>query len=221
MSLSQQAYGIIKRKIISLEYAPNTVLNENELRESLELGRTPIREALQQLERDNLVKVLPRKGILVSDVDLGALSQIHEVRKPLELISVELATKRGTGAMWTKMQECLNKILNDPTLTDNELLAIDEECHILTHQAASNPFIENTLEVLYTHALRLWYYSLPKVKDLRSAVLEHQAMLDAMKIGDAKTACNLMESHINAFHNEISSAIQNKLNLDNSSGSSS
>ena len=217
MSLSQQAYGIIKRKIISLEYAPNDVLNENELREALELGRTPIREALQQLERDNLVKVLPRKGILVSDIDLGALSQIHEVRRPLELISVELATKRGTKEIWDEMQACLSRISaeSSPTLTDNDLLAIDEQCHILTHQAADNPFIKDTLEVLYTHALRLWYYSLPKIKDLRSAVLEHQAMLDAMKVGDAKTACNLMESHINAFHNEISSAIQNKLNLGN------
>lgn len=219
MSLSQKAYTMIKRNIISLEYTPNSVLNENDLRESLDLGRTPIREALQQLERDNLVKVLPRRGILVSEIDLSNLEQIHEVRRPLELISVELATKRGTDEDWGKMAAYLDKISAKPDLTDKELLAIDEKCHILTHQASNNPFIMDTLDVLYTHALRFWNYSLPKVKDLRSAVFEHQAMLDAMRIGDTKTAKSLMEAHVNAFHNEIQTAIKTKFNLDNNASS--
>ena len=61
MSLKQQAYNIIKNKIITCEYPPNFLLNEEKLKDEIGASRTPIRDALSRLEQENLVHILPKK----------------------------------------------------------------------------------------------------------------------------------------------------------------
>ena len=69
-SLSTQAYRRIRAAIIRLELAPGDVLREDELQGRLEIGRTPIREALQRLARDQFVTVIPRRGMFVASIDV-------------------------------------------------------------------------------------------------------------------------------------------------------
>jgi DNA-binding GntR family transcriptional regulator len=80
ISLSEQAYLKIRDKIVRLEMAPGDVIREDVLQAELGIGRTPIREALQRLARDQFVTVIPRRGMLVSGIDVMELSMLYETR---------------------------------------------------------------------------------------------------------------------------------------------
>ncbi len=75
-SLSEQAYRLIRGMIVRLELTPGAVVREDELQEQLEIGRTPIREALQRLARDQFLVVIPRRGMIVSTIEIAELSTL-------------------------------------------------------------------------------------------------------------------------------------------------
>ena len=75
-SRSEAAYRILKEKIVTLDFPPAAVLNEAQLMAELNLGRTPIREALQRLAFDNLVIILPRRGTIVADLNMSDIQKI-------------------------------------------------------------------------------------------------------------------------------------------------
>ena len=79
-SQSEEAYLRIRDRIVSLDMPPGSVVNESKLRGDLNIGRTPIREALQRLARENLVRSIPHRGTFVTDVNITDLARITEVR---------------------------------------------------------------------------------------------------------------------------------------------
>ena len=83
-SLADQAYLRLREAIIAVELAPGTVLREEELTQRVGVGRTPVREAIQRLHRDGFVTVIPRRGTLVSEINITDLAAIYEVRARLE-----------------------------------------------------------------------------------------------------------------------------------------
>src|SRR6267378_754266 len=93
-SQSEAAYLRIRDRIVSLDMPPGSVVQEAKLREELEIGRTPIREALQRLALENLVRSIPHRGTFVTDVNITDLSRITEVRVVLESHAARLATER-------------------------------------------------------------------------------------------------------------------------------
>ena len=93
-SQSEEAYLQIRARIVSLDMPPGSVVNEGRLREELKIGRTPIREALQRLARENLVRSIPHHGTFVTDVNITDLARITEVRVVLEGHAARLAAER-------------------------------------------------------------------------------------------------------------------------------
>jgi DNA-binding GntR family transcriptional regulator len=170
-SQSGEAYRLIKEQIITLALPPAALIDEAKLMADLELGRTPIREALQRLALENLVVILPRRGTIVADLNMSDLQKIFEIRVDLELLSVRLAAQRATPAQIAGMEalfENADALLHDG---DNyQLLGLDHQAHQLLAQAAQNEFLEETLDRLYNHVLRLWYVSLHRIQHLRAAI---------------------------------------------------
>lgn len=208
LSLSQQAYECIKRKIVSLVLPPGSVIDEPALRQELNLGRTPIREALQRLALEKLVVIVPRRGMFVSEIGLKDLQQLFEVRLTLECLAARYAAQRGSIHHWQKMAAVLAEMPAESEPVDNEILiTVDERCHYIMYDAAGNEFLADTLKTMYSLSLRLWYFMLSQIGDMRQAILEHQNILDALKNGDADEAERLMEKHIFAFQEEIQSVM--------------
>jgi DNA-binding GntR family transcriptional regulator len=206
ISLSQQAHERIKRKIVSLELPPGAVIDEGELREELELGRTPIREALQRLSQEKLVVIVPRRGTFVTEIGITDLQDLFEVRVVLEGLAARLAAARGNDAQWARMERALAAM---DTAGDDygTLIAIDERCHEIIYEAAGNEFLRDTLVGLYALSLRLWYFFLDRIGRMEHAVAEHAAVLEALIEGDGHSAGRLMEKHIRAFQAEIQSVM--------------
>ena len=202
MSLSQKAYERIKHKIIYLELEPGAVIDELALQKELNLGRTPIREALKRLEVEQLVAIIPRRGMFVSEISITDLYQIFELRVELETLAVRLAVHRGTETHWQQMEKVLNS-QPWPALSNIDLIEIDDACHRIIFEAAGNRFLTQTLNTYYTLSLRLWFFFLAKVGNMQAAIQEHQQIFVAMRNGQAEEAVRLMKEHLQAFQAEM------------------
>jgi DNA-binding GntR family transcriptional regulator len=206
-----QAYLHIRQKIVSLELPPGAVIDEAALQQELNMGRTPIREALQRLSLEKLVNILARRGMFVTEIGITDLQRLFELRLNLESLAVELACQRGTPEQFDEMQVVLDRLPADSADANGEdtslLIEIDETSHRLIYQAASNKFLEDTLSTLYALSLRLWYFALTDVGSLPEAVAEHRSILNAMRIRDAETASHLIKNHIRTFQDEIQNAM--------------
>src|SRR5215207_7125889 len=88
---AERAYHALRDRIVTLRLPPGTVLREDELMRELEIGRTPLREAVKRLALENLVAVQPRRGTFVSGVESADIVHITEVRAELEGYAAELA----------------------------------------------------------------------------------------------------------------------------------
>ena len=210
-SLSQQAYEQIKYKIVSLQLRPGHVIDESGLIEELQLGRTPIREALKRLSLEKLVTIAPRRGMFVTEIGITDLQRLFEMRLVLESQAAKLAAVRGTEAHWQEMDAVLGQMPdNERPFTNEELIAMDEACHQIIYQATDNVFLRDTLNMLYALSLRLWYYALSNVGDMETAVLEHRHILEALQQGNAALAAQLLAQHIQTFQEEIQAAMLGK-----------
>ncbi len=208
VSLRQRAYERIKQNIVSLELPPGSVINEVALRTELNLGRTPIREALQRLALEKLVLIVPRRGMFVADIGMMDLQRLFEVRVVLESMAARLAARRGTEHHWQCMEAVLaNLPENGEAIENQDLIAIDQACHEIIYEAADNEFLQDILVTNYALSLRLWYFALAKIGDMRSAILEHVTIMDALKAGDTEQAAQLLEQHIKHFQEEIQTAM--------------
>ena len=208
-SLSEAAYNRLRSMIVRLEFAPGDVLREDDLREQLGIGRTPIREALQRLEREHFVKVVPRQGIFVTGIDVSELSMLFETRSVLEPYAARLAALRGTDESWDAMEEALDRTVD--AADGAELLAIDRTCHEIMWQAAGNRFLTDTLDMLYAQSDRLWHLYLADVADPGHAVEEHVAILNALRSRESDIAASLVDDHVASFDAQIRDAVTARL----------
>jgi DNA-binding GntR family transcriptional regulator len=94
-SLAGKAYEVLEELIVTLQLTPGQVLSEAGLAKQLGIGRTPVREALQQLAREGLVSILPRRGVIVSEINVKNQMELLRVRREVERLMARLAAERG------------------------------------------------------------------------------------------------------------------------------
>jgi DNA-binding GntR family transcriptional regulator len=194
-SLADKAYHEIRGLIVSLELAPGALIDERELIERLEIGRTPVREALRRLAHERLVEVYPRRGMFVTGVDVRELARLSEVRELLEPEAARLAAERATDAD----REQLGLLLTELDAGGSELMDLDERIHRAVYRAAHNALLEATLEQYYVLALRIWSMALDRAHELEEAVEAHRALLEAIQAGDGERAADTMRAHVQDF----------------------
>jgi DNA-binding GntR family transcriptional regulator len=203
-SQSERAYRAIRELIVTLDLPPGAVVSEQDLMARLGIGRTPIREALRTLARERLVEVYPRRGIFVSGVDARDLAALSEVRGELEPFAARLAATRLTSGDRAELDALLSELSQPGAAREGRgLMELDRRIHRFVYGAAHNAFLETVLDEYYMHALRIWYLALERVTSLADAVLEHRALLEAIRDGDADRAASVMTSHVDGFEGDI------------------
>jgi DNA-binding GntR family transcriptional regulator len=213
---TQRAYGIIWEKITTLELAPGTPINEQQLAEELEMGVVPVREAIRLLAHENLVEITPRHGLYVADVNVEDLEQISEIRLSLEALCARLAAQRATPddlvvlealrQEQVSLSEEVSSAGDDPAQpagASRRLFDLDHRFHQALAQAARNKYLAQTLERLFGLSRRLWYLVLPHMGYLPAAVGEHLELIEAIKAGDADRAGRIMHNHVEAFYAKV------------------
>ncbi|MEJ2736020.1 MAG: GntR family transcriptional regulator [Anaerolineae bacterium] len=207
MRLSDKAYQLIRHKIITLELPPRSAIDEQALMEDLQLGRTPIREALQRLAAEDLVFFAPRRGIFVADVSLTDLQKIFELRIILEGFCARLAAQRVTNDQLAEMRFLIQELSRLPGGDSKKLMAIDEQFHELLYQAADNEFLAETLRRLHALSFRIWHLVLDRLGSVKGAMEQHIEIVRALQVRDEEQAEVLLQRHVIEFQQEIKSAL--------------
>jgi DNA-binding GntR family transcriptional regulator len=203
---TERVYRVIREKIIRLELHPGELLVESKLAEQLGTGRTPVREALKMLACENLVLIVPQRGIYVAEITLTDLQEIAELRTEVEALSARLAAYRITATQLGGLRALAAELAGlSPQDTDN-LMRIDRQFHLAVAEAAGNRHLKQVLSGLYDKSLRLWRLALPRVGHLADAVERHEELLDALEYGNADNASAVMREHVAAFHASIRQA---------------
>jgi len=202
-SQGEEAYARILERIVSLEMPPGSVVNEARLRDELGIGRTPIREALQRLARENLVRSVPHRGTFVTDVNITDLTRITEVRVVLEAHAARLAAEKLAAADREAIEELLELLGRGYVTDQRDLMQLDRRIHRVIYRATRNPFLEATLERYFNLSLRLWYLVLDRQVRLREAVDGHVELLRSILGGDGDHADDMMRRHVTGFEREI------------------
>ena len=195
--ISERAYVQLRDRIVTLRLAPGTVLREDELMRELEIGRTPLREAVKRLALENLVAVQPRIGTYVTSVDAADIVHISEVRAELEAQAAELAALRMDDGLRERAASLLEQIERLGRGGDQEaLMRLDEGIHSFIWAASGNPYLIDTLERYFSLSLRVWYVVLDRVPGLGSAVFDHARLLEAILGREPELARALMHEHV-------------------------
>jgi GntR family transcriptional regulator, rspAB operon transcriptional repressor len=194
---SDRAYEALKQKIIQLKLAPGAPLDENSLMEALEIGRTPLREALQRLSQEELVKNIPHKGYFVANINHGDPLHVFEVRKQLEAFSAHLAAQRASQEDLDEMEAYLAELEREADTGDFDWnLDADLRMHQLIARASGNPFLQQTLDRLFSLTIRLLYVNRLPVSFVKDELDIYRALLDAIKRHDPPAAAAAMIKHL-------------------------
>lgn len=203
-SLSDKAYYLLRDRLITLQLPPGATLDERALQTELNIGRTPLREALRKLADERLVRVIPRRGMFASHVDLGDLSAVSEVRAELESYAGYLAASRITDHERADIDELLGRLDGSTDQSSRgELIQLDLRIHRRVYHATHNTYLAGTLEEYYLHSLRMWFLVLDRVEHLAHAVESHRELLDAVRSGDPDGAEQILRKHVAGFEQEI------------------
>lgn len=206
--LKDKAYMDLRDQIISLEIEPGSLLQEEELMRTLGVGRTPIRDAIKRLQHERFVVVLPRRGTLVSDINIAHLAQLSEVRVRNEGFAASLAAERATDA---ERDECGAMIEELGRLSKrtprNAVVELDRDVHDLVYRAAHNPFLEDTCRQHYNLSLRVWFMVLDRTLRIDELVRDHRALLNAIRRRRPPQAQEIAAQHVREFEQAIRSAI--------------
>lgn len=188
-SLTDQAYRALEEDIVTLVLEPGEVLSENALAASLQIGRTPVREALQRLAREGLVVVLPRRGVMVSEINVRKQLELLRVRRVVERLMAELAARRATTAERTRFVELARAIERTGAEEDDRgFMRLDRELNLLVSQVCRNEFAQRTMGLMHGLSRRFWYVHYQQVLDLPRCADLHAHLAEAIGQGDEAAA---------------------------------
>ncbi|MGB7120385.1 MAG: GntR family transcriptional regulator, partial [Bradyrhizobium sp.] len=157
-TLTDRAYRLVEELIVTLALPPETILSEQSLAARLRIGRTPIREALQRLARDGLVVILPRRGILVSQINLKTQMRLLEVRRELERLMARGAAERATPEETASFATIAREMRRASDASDDmTFMRLDRQFNELVSQAARNEFASRAMGLMHGLSRRFWY----------------------------------------------------------------
>lgn len=208
-SLSDHAYETLRHRLIMLDIAPGDAINEAVLSTELDVGRTPIREALKRLESDHLVVSFPRRGTFSTNVDLTDLSTISEMREVLEPIAASKAAANLDATRREEFTAMISKLRELGTDVDQRtLMERDLSVHRLIYGSVDNPHLTETLVRLDDLATRIWCLVIPRMPDLIGHIREHINLLEAIVEGDEETVAQLAADHVRDFDKTLRAALR-------------
>ncbi|MEV6126970.1 GntR family transcriptional regulator [Streptomyces violaceusniger] len=209
LSLAERAYRAIRDRLVMLEIRPGAPINEDQLAQSLGVGRTPVREALKRLQYERLITTYPRRGTFATEVNITDLAHISEVRQELEPLAAARAARRATAtdrATLTALRRELESV-DPPGHAAADLMHLDLQVHRAIYAATHNPYLEDTLVRHDNLATRIWCLFIDRLSDVAGHVEEHGPLIDAIVAGDPDKAAQLAGNHVEGFERAIRAAI--------------
>jgi DNA-binding GntR family transcriptional regulator len=206
--MADRAYAELRDRIVTLRIQPGAPINEDVFGVELEMGRTPVREAIKRLALENLVTVFPRRGTFASEINITDLAHISDVRIQLEGHAAYRAAERITEPQLVELEGLLQDLGASKGSDDvRALMALDARVHRFIYRCSANPYLEETLGRYYNLSLRIWHLVLDRLPHLFTRVHEHDGMLHAIADREPERARHILVEHIGTFESEIRSVL--------------
>lgn len=193
-SLADRAYVLLEERLVTLQLEPGTALQEKVLADSVGLGRTPVREAVQRLAGEGFLRIIPRKGLLVAPVLRSELAQIVEVRRVLERLLVVKAAERASPDQRRALRALAAHLGNVADDLD-AFFRLDRRLDELLAAACGNPHLVRTLGPMHAHCRRLWFMNRERL-ELEEATEMHATLARAVAEGDSAGAIRALNGII-------------------------
>ncbi|SHO51160.1 GntR family transcriptional regulator [Anaerocolumna xylanovorans] len=195
----EYALRVIRHNIISLELVPGSLVSENELAKELGTSRTPVREALIELSKINLVEIYPQKGSYISLINHDLVEEARFVRLLLEAAIAEEACDRAEEKDIKALEENIRlQEVYQGNDWENKLLELDNEFHEILFKICKKQFTYNLLTGMMTHFDRVRRLSLTVVKDSK-ILKDHKSLVEAIKLRDKQTAREVITKHLSRY----------------------
>jgi DNA-binding GntR family transcriptional regulator len=187
--LTDRAYRALEEEIVTLRIAPGSVVSEAGLSARLGFGRTPVREALQRLASEGLVQILPRRGIIVTEIDVAAQLRLLEVRREIERLLARSSAHRSTPQIRRRFDALADEMETAAEREDDvAFMRLDRAFNLLLLEAANNEFATAAMRVMNGLARRFWYVHYRLVADMPLTARLHAAVARAIAAGDPGAA---------------------------------
>ncbi len=207
LSLRQKAYAELKQRILDSRHAPGALLSENQLAEELSISRTPVREALRDLATAGLVRILPQRGIVVTELTLQDAVEVYQLREQLECFAARLAADRMLPQNRDGFERDHRQALKH--LQAGSLRQAYDHS-ILMHRRiiamARNSRLTQVMDMLGDQTHRFGLLTLRNGR-AAPAIHEHGDIIAALRAGDGALAAERMRAHLRADRDMVLSLI--------------
>jgi DNA-binding GntR family transcriptional regulator len=194
---AEKAYLEVRELIINVDLPPGSTILEKELQEKLQVGRTPMREALHRLALEHMVHIYPRRAIIVAKFDLADIRQLFEMRQAVESSAAALAAQRTTESQVDRLRSLLEAMdqagRNFDPIT---FLDLDRSFHQAIAMYSGSRFVRGATDHILSLNRWIWnsYFSSDRNIDVK--FLEHHSIMDAIAKGDDVEAARVMKAHV-------------------------
>lgn len=196
-SLRGRVYDRIREDILNGEYKEQEELKETTLGEKMGVSRTPVREALRQLELEGLVEIIPNKGARVTGITKKDIDDIYQIRYLLEGLSARWATEHVTEEQLEKMEETLY-LTEFHAAKENfeQVYELDSQFHELMYEASGSKLLNHILSDFHMYVTRVRKTSLASSSRSKNSTKEHWDLLEGIRERDADKAEECAHNHI-------------------------
>jgi DNA-binding GntR family transcriptional regulator len=197
----------LRKDILKCFLPPGLELREQELATRFGVSKSPVRDALQSLEREGLVTVVPRKGYRVAPISLTDAKEMFELRVVLETACVGEAARRGDPEMLARLNSFRCFDGGDDSVA---FIRYNNAFHSTLAECSGNTRMAENVRTLIEHMDRLTYLSVSVIKDrnAQQLVKEHAAIIDAVQAGDVRRARSLSRRHTLAAQKRVIGALE-------------
>lgn len=194
LSLTDRAYRNLEEMIVTLALPPASAVSETALSQSLGIGRTPIREALQRLARERLVTILPRRGIIVTEINIRSQLRLLEVRREVERLVAKSAARRASAEERARFLELAREFEKSAKTNDDvTFMRVDREFNEFSVMAARNEFAAGAMSLMHSLSRRFWYIHYKQAADMPAIAKLHADIARAIGAGDEAAAGKAMD----------------------------
>lgn len=198
------AYEDIKHRIITCKFKPGECINEAAVSALIGYGRTPVHQALDRLMLEEMVEVIPRKGVIVKPVVLQDVMQMIDVRIINETYSAKLAAERADDGHIQKLATVIDRARKAIARRDVQaMMMLDREFHLVLASATLNLELAEVLRKLNERSLRFWFISFTTPDHHNSFQEQHETIFEAVRAHDGDRAERAMRAHIDAFRRSV------------------
>ncbi|WP_077002305.1 GntR family transcriptional regulator [Variovorax sp. KK3] len=197
LALHDQVAARLRTLLVEGRIAPGAKLNERELCEQLRVSRTPLREAIKLLAAEGLVDLLPNRGAVAVRLTEADVHNTFELLATLEGMSGELAAQRITEAELAELRALHYEMMACFARRDlSGYYRINARIHTAINEAARNPVLASTYRAINARVQSLRFRTNQDEAKWKSAVAEHERMIDALEAHDAAAMRTLMIEHL-------------------------